>query len=780
MTIEAARLSVVVDADTDKAERGLRGIGGSLGAAGMAALGFAAAGLGIAGVAGSVNFAKDAFLGMEQALVPVGTLLGQNSEKMAEMEEAIKKVVESSPASADDVGNAAYMILSAGITDTALATDALTQSQKLAAAGLGDMSQSTDLITSAMNSFKGENLSAEKAAQIFFGTIASGKTTTADLAQGFGQLAPLASSAGIKFEDLMAATAALTSTGQSASTAYAGMKGAISAIIAPTAEAAETAKQLGIDFSQAHLASVGLPAFLQEVQTATGGNVETMAQLFGGVEGLNTVLALTGPQADAFAANLTGVAEAGKSLDERAAEVNSTLGNLWKQGLNIVKVKLYEVGSAIVDFLRPHIEDFINFVKQYWPEVQRIFSEVADFVAQAWQKITDTLGPATVAVAGFGALLDGDVRDQVTGLFNDVNSSPAMGQFGDKVDQLGSKLRDDFGPVFQQIAETVGPILEDMSAFFGEKMAEMQAWVDEIWPQIEEAITHVMNVVSDIVNFVLDGIKLAWSLFGDEILAIVGIVWEMIKGTIGAALEFIKGLIEFILAVINGDWGKAWDAIVQMVKAAMDFTHAIIKAALEAVWQVVLMIWSAIRAAFDAALNAILGIMQGIWNGIVGVFQGLWGAISGGIESVKNGIISAFTFARDIVSGLWNGIFDGLKGAWNAVADTINGFGVTIPNPLPGDNDFRLEIPEGTIPYFAKGGIVMPKLGGTLGVLAEAGKPEAVIPLDRLGDFGGSTYQIVVHAGMGTDGDEVGEKIVDVLRRYERSNTSSWRDASGF
>jgi len=43
----------------------------------------------------------------------------------------------------------------------------------------------------------------------------------------------------------------------------------------------------------------------------------------------------------------------------------------------------------------------------------------------------------------------------------------------------------------------------------------------------------------------------------------------------------------------------------------------------------------------------------------------------------------------------------------------------------------------------AEGGIVMPTEGGTLAQIAEAGQPEAVIPLDRMGDFGGTTHLVV-------------------------------------
>jgi hypothetical protein len=68
---------------------------------------------------------------------------------------------------------------------------------------------------------------------------------------------------------------------------------------------------------------------------------------------------------------------------------------------------------------------------------------------------------------------------------------------------------------------------------------------------------------------------------------------------------------------------------------------------------------------------------------------------------------------------------------------------------------------------FAKGGIVT---GPTNALIGEAG-PEAVIPLSGANSVGmGSTYNITVNAGIGTDGAVVGRQIVDAIRKYERSS----------
>lgn len=305
---------------------------------------------------------------LDTALAPVGTLLGANSKQAADLRDRMTELIANSPQSADDIGMSAYTILSAGISGTKNVMDTLRASQKLSEAGLGSMGEATDLVTSSINAFKGENLDADQAARILFGTITLGKTTTADLAQGFGEIAPLAAAAGVSFHDLLAATAALTATGQSASVAYTGIRGAITNIIKPTADAADTAKQLGLDFSAAHLKNVGLPAFLDEVKSATGGNVDTMAKLFGSVEGVNAVLALTGPQAETFTRNLQQIDGAGKGLNDRAGEMEHTVGNMLSTLENKASVAVAKGLKPMMPVLEEGI-DLVGGFADAWAEV---------------------------------------------------------------------------------------------------------------------------------------------------------------------------------------------------------------------------------------------------------------------------------------------------------------------------------------------------------------------------------------------------------------------------
>ncbi len=98
-------------------------------------------------------------------------------------------------------------------------------------------------------------------------------------------------------------------------------------------------------------------------------------------------------------------------------------------------------------------------------------------------------------------------------------------------------------------------------------------------------------------------------------------------------------------------------------------------------------------------------------------------------------------------------------------AAAMSGYtGPTFSSPLD-----LSRIGEGVViglPGFSEGGIATRP---TLGIFGEAGS-EALIPLDRMGDFGGgNTYNINVTAGVG-DPRAIGKTVVEAITLFERSS----------
>jgi len=100
------------------------------------------------------------------------------------------------------------------------------------------------------------------------------------------------------------------------------------------------------------------------------------------------------------------------------------------------------------------------------------------------------------------------------------------------------------------------------------------------------------------------------------------------------------------------------------------------------------------------------------------------------------------------------------KGMTKAQIDKLQkSFGVDIAFSMTSLSDLATPM--------ATGGIVRARSGGTLALLGEAGRDEAVIPLNKGGNAMGNSYHITVQAGIG-DEQEIARQLIKVLQSHEK------------
>jgi hypothetical protein len=181
-----------------------------------------------------------------------------------------------------------------------------------------------------------------------FTTVSLGLTTMTELSTTLSQVTGLAASAGIPFETLSAAIAALTTTGMPTAQAINSIKAAIQNIIKPTGDAEEMAKSLGLGFDATALKTKGFENVLWDAYKATGGNTEKMAQLFGSVEALNAVLVLASDKTGNFKTDLEKMANAAGATQTAYAKVVDEFKNINQRLENSFKITVGEIGEKIM------------------------------------------------------------------------------------------------------------------------------------------------------------------------------------------------------------------------------------------------------------------------------------------------------------------------------------------------------------------------------------------------------------------------------------------------
>jgi phage-related protein len=230
-----------------------------------------------------------------------------------------------------------------------------------------------------------------------------------------------------------------------------------------------------------------------------------------------------------------------------------------------------------------------------------------------------------------------------------------------------------------------------------------------------------------------------FNIFGVAIDAIgtaFGAVWTAIKKVFNWALENWP----ILLAVITGPFGLAVLAVVTFKDSIISFLGTLIG-------------W--IGTAFKTVLDLILWPFKKAYEGIL-----FW----------KDSVITVFTTLKNLAGTIFDSVGGAFKGVINAVIGGLEGglnFAIKGLNTALDGIDAAAgpfvnfgSMPEVKLPRLAEGGITT---GPTIAMIGEKG-PEAIIPLDRLGNMGqGNAITINVQ---GADPNAV----VQALQRYVRQS----------
>ena len=216
------------------------------------------------------------------------------------------------------------------------------------------------------------------------------------------------------------------------------------------------------------------------------------------------------------------------------------------------------------------------------------------------------------------------------------------------------------------VAVMVGAIVLAYQHFegFRNAVAATVAFVQEIWPQVSEAIGHVLVVVTTIISTFIDLAQALWRAWGESLMNVIKAAWDFVVATISNVLQFIQGLIRTVLALINGDWGAAWDGLKMMLGAVWDQMKEIVHLALIVIANVITGvgatigqiwqgIWDHFRSAVGTAWDATVGsVISGVAR-VVDVVASLPGRIMAALGNLDDLLFDA---GRNVIEGLIRGI----------------------------------------------------------------------------------------------------------------------------
>ena len=492
-------------------------------------------------------------------IAKISTLVDTTVVSMQKISNEIRDVSDETGAGVADLSESVYQAISAGV-DAAHAVSFVKDMTIAAKAGFTDTTTAVNGVTTVLNAY---GKSAEEASAITDQMLLAqnfGKTSFGEMAEAMGNVIPIAAQLNVSTQELFGSIAVLTKNGIRTSEAITGLKAAYSNILKPSSEAAKLSQSLGIEFNAAHLKSVGWVKFLDEVKRATGGDAQQMAQLFGSVEALNSVLVLTGKGAGDFDKVMDQMAQSA-GMTREAYEKMLTPSEQMQLAMNQLKNAGMDLAVAFTPYFKAmsmRVKELAAWFRSLTPEQKALIGQVA-FGIVTFQLFGSTLGRIlTVGGRAFGTFNSiatgiskaGSVSKYLSTQFKGL--IPVCRGIAIVAKGMGSTFLTAGRMMITTIravgaAAMANPILIVIAAIIAGLYLLWSNW-DTVSQYIEQAI----QAISEAVDAGMNWISSAWDGAMNAISQTASNIWEGIKNTFRSGVNWVIDQVTGLISSING------------------------------------------------------------------------------------------------------------------------------------------------------------------------------------------------------------------------------------
>jgi len=521
---------------------------------------------------GAAKFAAD----FETSLTNVSTLIkGDASPAIAELEEGVKDLLKIVPKNVDDLGGSLYAIFSAGINESDKAIKTLTASSKLAVAGLGETSEATNILTVAINAFDLNAEEAEAHADVLFKTVKNGITTVSQLSTNFGQAAGQAASIGVKFEDLQASTAALTSVTGKTAQAQTQLAALFRELGDDGGVLDKNMQKLGFSTKKfrKEMDERGLGGALEFARKKMKLSNEELKLLFGSSEASFAAFSLMTSANESYNETLDDMINGTNSMNEAFEKQTKTANAAYQIMKNKLTVAMINLGDKVIPKLIPVANKVVAIVEMLADKFDKLSPGMQDAVL-AIGAITAVLGPALLALGMMISVVGGIVSAigavaaavgvSVAAILGPIALiTAAIGVFAVAWAKNWGDIRAKTAAVISGILEFIDPMIQDIRAAFQTVKTDVLAAWNEIAssPEVQKVLEVIKIVFPAVVEVVKTNITIAWEVFKAVVTAMYSVakvqlklIWEVFKFTVNAISylwETAKEWVEIVKAVLT-------------------------------------------------------------------------------------------------------------------------------------------------------------------------------------------------------------------------------------
>ncbi|MGW3651076.1 phage tail tape measure protein [Streptomyces sp. NPDC000878] len=292
---------------------------------------------------------------LERAMANVMTISQQiNSDNVSAFTDQIVELSTRLPQTAEQLADGLYQVVSTGF-DGSEAMQILEVAARGASAGLTTTETSARALLGVMKAYGLEASQANDVMDVMFQTVNLGVISYEELAQQLGDVVPMAAAAGVEFDDMSAALAAITLSGIPAAEAVTALNMLLTRVMKPTQDLRQAVKDLGYESAASAVEQDGLYVVVNKLNGAAGNTAEGIANMWKDIRATRAALALAaaGGQnyADTYADIANEVARAEATQKAYAIQTDTVSGQ-WAIFANQARALGIDIGRALLPALK--------------------------------------------------------------------------------------------------------------------------------------------------------------------------------------------------------------------------------------------------------------------------------------------------------------------------------------------------------------------------------------------------------------------------------------------
>jgi len=561
---------------------GLSGIGASIGGglqsvgSGIESMGQSITGVGLkigTLVAPIALFARNAimqFTSFDEAMTNIQAVTGASTDEIKTLGDKILEIGKNSRSGPQAVAEAFYDI-AGGVTDASVRMPTLVAAVHAAEAGNADLGTTTKALIAIMN---GYGFSADKAgyaSDVLTQTVAKGVGSMNDFATALPDVAGLASTLGISFEDLGAQMAFITTKGISASEAGTQLTGMMVSLINPTQDMQDALKKIGFESGNAAIKQLGLAGTFKKFKDS-GIDV---TRLGGRIEAMRGAINLSSDAAKSFLDNfnlgLDGLTEKTRQIQNASpaaqldffnssmSTIAITIGQSLAPALTNLLGKILPVMDSILAWVRanPELVAQIGMIVGAFAVAAPIIAAVG-LVLSTIGTIIGAIGAAIALVLSPIGLIIGAIVALYVAFQNNF---------------LG--IRDFLQPIFDSIVDFFAHFTDRVKLYWSLFQLYFAYYItnplSDFWNNIvQPALQPFLDWFNapggglDLINIALNNFKT--NVF-DPVVTLVAAIWENVKTGVGNfATWFTTGGLQEIVKKVNEFKTNSIDPLIKAIQ----------------------------------------------------------------------------------------------------------------------------------------------------------------------------------------------------------------------